>query len=181
MITHPSGTFASLYNLIFLQNDEVMRTQLHHPFYAPGATHKWSEVFNISNFYYRLHSIDPTFNQTILTWQIGIPPHQGSTYGIRSCHHMERNCVRRNCHGCPWTEGWLVCDGYLNCSGEEKTWIYDDGGCNNESRDMRILCGDEREGIISSSDIGVSGRRKFSFWTVARHRLRKFFFGGIAG
>jgi hypothetical protein len=100
---------------------------------------------------------------------------------MRSCHHTEHKCVRRNYHGCPWTEGWLVCDGYLNCSGEERTWVYDDGGCNSESPDMKILCGGEKEGIILSSDIGGWGRRNFSFWTVVRHRLRKFFFGGIAG
>ena len=75
----------------------------------------------------------------------------------------------------------MICDGYLNCSGEERTWIYDDGGCNNENRDTRILCGDEREGVLLSTGIGVSGRRNFSFWTVARHRLRKFLMGYIAG
>lgn len=73
-----------------------------------------------------------------------------------------------------------MCDGYLNCSeGEERTWTYggddDRMGCRGENGSRMILCGDKNLEIVMSMDNAVSGRRKFSFWTVARHRLKKVF------
>jgi hypothetical protein len=176
MIINTSGTFTSFYNLIFLQNDKIISKQSHHSFYVPTDIPIWSEYFNISNFYYQLHSDDPSAHQISLTWQYGIPPRQGSTYGTRGCDNTNWACIRRNCYGCPWTFGWHLWEGHLNCSGEGQTWIYDDNGmgCSNENRSIQILCGDRNEGILIL-EMGIPGRRKFSFWTVAKHRFRKLF------
>ena len=186
MVINTLGTFTTLFNLEFLQDNEVISTQSHHQFYSPANLHKWNENFNITNFHYNLHSIDPLIDRISMTWQHGIPPPLGSKYGIRACRHgqdTEWRCVRRNCYDCPRTYGWLVCQGFLNCSGEEKTWIYDgDQACSDISSSTRILCGgDGKEGFIITRDISGSGRRNFSFWTVATHRFRKFLFGLTIG
>lgn len=179
MIVNQSGTFTSFYDLLFLQNDRAISKQSHHAFYTPADTHTWREYFNVSNFYYLLHSLDPTVDEISLTWQYGIPPQHGSTYGERTCHHGKPEgwtCVRQNCYGCSWTHGWLLCEGHLNCSGEETTWIYEnEAGCRNKNRSTMILCANGNEGVVMADDIVVFGRRNFSFWTVAKHRLRKLF------
>lgn len=185
IIISTSGTFTSLHNLVFSQNGEAIATKSQHLFYIPGDVRSWSESFNISNFHYFLHSVDPSVDHISLTWQYGMPPLQGSTYGTRKCHRgddTEWRCVRRNCRGCPWTYGWLVCEGQLRCTGEEMTWVYDNDGqaCNHENRLGKIQCGEENEFYaisIPGDSERISGRRRFSFWTVAGHRLRKFLFG----
>ena len=177
IILSPSGTFTSFHGLRFLQNDDTISTKTHHAFYIPGDIHPWSESFNVSNFHYFIHSINPAADPVNLVWQHGIPPQQGSIYGTRECHHMDWSCTQRSCRGCRAAHDWVECEGLLNCTGEETTGVYPGGelGCSNESRGVGVRCGTAGDDLVIGLGIGgVPVRRNFSFWTVARHRLRKY-------
>jgi hypothetical protein len=180
IIVSPSGTFTSLHGLRFMQNDEIVSTQTHHAFYIPGDINPWSESFNISNFHYFIHSINPSADPVHLVWQHGIPPQQGSSYGTRKCHHIDWTCTQKSCRGCRNEHDWIECEGFLNCTGEETTGVYtgEELGCSNESRGTGVRCGTAGNSIVIGFGIGgVPVRRKFSFWTVAKHRLRKYILG----
>ena len=177
VIVSPSGTFTSLRKIQFLQNDESLSTLSHHTFYTPGDIRPWSEQFNISNFYYFIHSINPSADPINLVWQKGIPPQQGSTYGTRNCHHMNWGCSQRTCQGCLKDHNWVECHGFLNCTGEEMTGVWTGAGlgCSHQGGGTQITC--KTEGNMINIGLGIGGvpvRRNFSFWTVARHRLRKY-------
>jgi len=178
IIVCPSGTFTSLHSLRFLQDDETISTQSYHVFYIPGDIRPWREAFNVSDFHYSIHSDRPTHDPVTLIWQSGIPPRQRSIYGTRKCHYSDWSCTQRSCPTCPKTHNWVDCKGFLNCTGEETTAVYtgSEAECSNESRETGMKCGNGANSIIIGLGIGgVPVRRNFSFWTVARHRLMKYF------
>ena len=90
---------------------------------------------------------------------------------------MDWTCTQWSCPTCLNTHNWVDCKGVLNCTGEETTEVYTgvEAGCSNESRGTRVMCGNEGNNIIIGLGMGgVPVRRNFSFWTVAKHRLRKY-------
>lgn len=183
VIINNSGTFISLANLEFLQNNVNVLELAQHTFYRPDNSPNWPETFNLSDFYYTLDPIDLSDKRTGVTWQNGIPPTPGSTYGRAECINQDVkvwNCTRRNCGGCPWDNGWLECEGYMDCGGIETTWKSAEGDVCVQVREARgVLCGNEERHYnsveVQCKDGCELGRRQFSVWKVALHRMRKMY------